>query len=265
VQLCLSCGSSAGVAHGHRARVYQILWVRDVRDPTISRRGFNLFKPLRRHFWATPFCRHALSRRDPRRPKHLASKDRRFGSSIPAGTVGTRTNIERQRSSGKKFVEGLWNCTTLVRSYRGGGSTAPPRKRLRRRPIRRSGLGRELKRRNKGGLQAFPSFSKSKPFFAKDFQRKLWRFCGSSRSYKGSERQLAWAVRPLELIREGGRTMLMLEDIAASRWTDCSGPIEVRSFSAPRQRGRCGPHPGAPARVDKDIEPANILSRIRII
>ncbi len=28
-------------------------------------RGFNLFKPLRRHFRATPFCRHVLSRRDP--------------------------------------------------------------------------------------------------------------------------------------------------------------------------------------------------------
>src|SRR5271170_3419408 len=45
--------------------VYQILWVRGFRAHTIPGRGFNLFKPLRRHFRATPFCRQALSRRDP--------------------------------------------------------------------------------------------------------------------------------------------------------------------------------------------------------
>ena len=31
----------------------------------------------------------------------------------------------------------------------------------------------------------------------------------------------AWAVRPLELVHDRGRTMLVLEDWAASRWTDC--------------------------------------------
>ena len=46
-----------------RATGYQMLWVRGFRDHTISRRGFNLFKPLRRHFPAT--CRQTLSRRDP--------------------------------------------------------------------------------------------------------------------------------------------------------------------------------------------------------
>ena len=51
---------------GQPRTVYQMLWVRGFRDPTISGRGFNLFKPLRRHFRATPFCRQALSRRDPR-------------------------------------------------------------------------------------------------------------------------------------------------------------------------------------------------------
>jgi hypothetical protein len=45
---------------------YQILWVRGFRAHTISGRGFNLFKPLRRHFRATAFCRRVLSRRDPR-------------------------------------------------------------------------------------------------------------------------------------------------------------------------------------------------------
>src|SRR5271155_1812535 len=41
-----------------RAAAYQMLWVRGFRDHTISRPGFNLFKPLRRHFPATqlPSC-----------------------------------------------------------------------------------------------------------------------------------------------------------------------------------------------------------------
>jgi hypothetical protein len=38
--------------------LYQILWLRGFRNHTISGRGFNLFKSLRRHFQATP-------RRDP--------------------------------------------------------------------------------------------------------------------------------------------------------------------------------------------------------
>ena len=54
-------------------------------------------------------------------------------------------------------------------------------------PIHENGLGKERKRRNKGGLPSFClSFSKSRPFFAKEFQRKLWRFWGISRGYKGS-------------------------------------------------------------------------------
>jgi hypothetical protein len=47
-----------------RAPVYHILWVRGFRAHTISGRGFNFFKPLRRHFRPTPFCRPVLSRRD---------------------------------------------------------------------------------------------------------------------------------------------------------------------------------------------------------
>jgi hypothetical protein len=35
-----------------RAPVYQMLWVRGFRGHTICGRGFNLFKPLRRHFRA---------------------------------------------------------------------------------------------------------------------------------------------------------------------------------------------------------------------
>ena len=45
-----------------------MLWVRGFRAPTISRRGFNVFKPLRRHLPATPSCRQPLAPRS-RRPK----------------------------------------------------------------------------------------------------------------------------------------------------------------------------------------------------
>ncbi len=43
-----SRGSAARAAHGHPP--YQMLWVRGFRGHTISGRGFNLFKLLRRHF-----------------------------------------------------------------------------------------------------------------------------------------------------------------------------------------------------------------------
>src|SRR5271156_4830110 len=39
-----------------------------------------------------------------------------------------------------------------------------------------------------GSLQAFlPRISKSRPVFAKDFQRFLWRFCVISRGYRSSK------------------------------------------------------------------------------
>src|SRR5271156_308099 len=74
-------GSSAGA----RSAAYQILWVRSFRDHPIPRRGFNLFKPLRRHFAATPFCCHALSRRDP--------GDRNAWA--PRSTIGLAVSSER--------------------------------------------------------------------------------------------------------------------------------------------------------------------------
>jgi hypothetical protein len=46
---CKSAERTAG-----RASVYHILWLRGLRDHTISGPGFNLFKWLRRHFRATP-------------------------------------------------------------------------------------------------------------------------------------------------------------------------------------------------------------------
>ncbi len=42
---------------------HQILWVQGCQGHTISRRESNLFKPLRRHFRASPLCRQALPRR----------------------------------------------------------------------------------------------------------------------------------------------------------------------------------------------------------
>jgi hypothetical protein len=72
-----------------RAGAYHILWVRGYRDHTIPGRGFNLFKPLRRHFRATPFCRHARSRRDPGDQNASVPKiDDRLGGLLREGGRG---------------------------------------------------------------------------------------------------------------------------------------------------------------------------------
>jgi hypothetical protein len=72
--LCHSRGSAARAAHGQPP--YQILWVRGFRGHTISGRGFNLFKPLRRHFPATPVLPSSPLAPRSGGPKRLGSKDR---------------------------------------------------------------------------------------------------------------------------------------------------------------------------------------------
>ena len=74
VQLCnfVILGSSVGVAHGQpRARVPNVVGSRFPAH-TISGPGFNLFKSLRRHFRANPFCRQ-------RRNASFQKIDDRFG------------------------------------------------------------------------------------------------------------------------------------------------------------------------------------------
>ena len=56
----VNLGSLAALSRSARsavAAVYHIFGASSLRDPTISGRGFNLFKRLQRHFRATPFCR----------------------------------------------------------------------------------------------------------------------------------------------------------------------------------------------------------------
>ena len=68
-----------------RAAGYHILWVRVFRDHTISGRGFNLFKPLRRHFRANSVLPSGPLAPRSRRPKRLGSKDRRSARRSPPG------------------------------------------------------------------------------------------------------------------------------------------------------------------------------------
>jgi hypothetical protein len=80
-----------------RAPVYQMLWLPGFRAHTISGSGFNLFKPLRRHFRATPFCRQ-------RRDASVQKIDDRLGGLRRGGDARTNENndatLARNLSSG---------------------------------------------------------------------------------------------------------------------------------------------------------------------
>ena len=92
-----------------RAPGYHILWVRGFRDHTISGRGFNLFKALRRHFRATPFAAAIPSTETPR------FKRTTIGSAV-SKAKGVGTYVERLRDFGKKFVERLGSYATFTKS-----------------------------------------------------------------------------------------------------------------------------------------------------
>jgi len=66
--------------------VYQKLWLRGFRDHTISGRGFNLFKPLRHHFRATPFA-VSPSRAAIPATKRLQSKRSTISPAVSAGNA----------------------------------------------------------------------------------------------------------------------------------------------------------------------------------
>jgi hypothetical protein len=100
-----SCGSQLGARTVSRVHRYQILWVRRLRGPTISGRGFNLFKPLRRHFRATPFCHQPLRFR---RPKRLGSRHRRSVRRSPPG----RRRVNKYRTSTQ-----LWQARQRVQLF----------------------------------------------------------------------------------------------------------------------------------------------------
>ena len=56
----------------------------------------------------------------------------------------------------------------------------------------------------------------------------------------------AWAVRPLELVRERGRTMLVLEDPGGEPLDRLLGaPMEIATLPAPRHRHRRGARQGS--------------------
>ena len=103
-QLRHSRGLSAGVAHGQPRGPYHILWVRGFRAHTISRRAIQSFQAV-----AAPFPGHSVLP-SATRASSPATETPRFkrsmiGSAISHRAGDTRTNIERLRNSGKKFVE----------------------------------------------------------------------------------------------------------------------------------------------------------------
>ena len=91
-----SRGSSAGVAHGQRGRVPDVVGSR-LPAHTISRPEFNLFKPLRRHFRATPSCRQPLA---PRSRPTAAWELRNFLSLDRRRLQSRRRAGQRERRAG---------------------------------------------------------------------------------------------------------------------------------------------------------------------
>ena len=93
---------------------------------------------------------------------------------------------------------------------------------------------RRRKWRNKGEIQRFiASFSKTRLFFSKHFQRKLWRFCGISRGCKGSKSN-----------RSNSKLLLRASLLSASfptpsRRIPPTPAVRARGCSAVRRRSCC--------------------------
>jgi hypothetical protein len=140
-----------------RAPAYQILWVRGFRDHTNLGRGFNLFKPLRRHFRATPFCRRGRADLGPMRQTPTLLRLRKNAARSPRwGSVP----LSRDSWLGERMARPFRIASQSVAH---GGPASPGR------------VGRPP--------SFFASISKFRPVLSKDFQRFFWRFCGISRGY----------------------------------------------------------------------------------
>ena len=109
-----SCGSQPGSRTVGGGRVYQTLWVRRLRDSTISGLGFNLFKPLRRYFRAIPFCCQ------PSRAAIAATETARFKRSTIGSAVSSGTTVRRNKY---RTTMQLWQGTCRA----GPGVALPPR------------------------------------------------------------------------------------------------------------------------------------------
>jgi len=114
--LCHSRGSAARAAHGQPA--YQILWVRGFRGHTISGRGFNLFKPLRRHFRATPVLPSSPLAPRSRGPKRLGSKDRQSARRSPPGRPWELRNFPPPSPRFSPKIEQQHRCISIYYKHK---------------------------------------------------------------------------------------------------------------------------------------------------
>ncbi len=78
-----------------------------------------------------------------------------------------------------------------IQSFQAVAAPFPGNSARRRRPDPRNALGKERKRRNEGGLPSFLSkLFQIQAVFRQGFPKKALAFCGISRGYKSSKRQL---------------------------------------------------------------------------
>jgi hypothetical protein len=105
----ISSFSRPGCPSRARQPLYHILWVRGFRGHTISGRGFNLLKPLRRHFPATPDLPSSFTRHDPGdRNASVQKIDNRLGDLRRDGlgnwptSAGSNFPLERRAKASRR-------------------------------------------------------------------------------------------------------------------------------------------------------------------